>query len=122
MLNEALSVSFDLIWEVENKPHVDILRYVMSNSPNEITDIHNTKPYIDVQLDIRCIFAGSPDKGDTDDDTTRYDLTIFVKEEELETIPNHKLIFRYERRLYKLIEKDPNMIFGLVEFNLMRAD
>lgn len=122
MLNRALAASFDLIWEVENKPYVDVLKYILNNNPNAISNRQSTQPYVPVQSDIRCIFAGGPQDGDIEDDTTRYDLTLFMKEDELDTVPNHKLIFRYEERLYKLVEKDPNMIFGLVEFNLMRAD
>jgi len=122
MLSAALAASFDLIWEVENNPIVDVFRYNVQNNPTANDDLNNLQPNILVQEGLRCIFAGGPKDGDVDNDTLPYDLTLFVKEEEMTFTPNHKLIMKFEDRTYKLVEKDPNYIFGLVEFNLMIAD
>jgi hypothetical protein len=122
MLSEALAASFDLIWEVEDQPSVDVLRYQMSNNPSEITDLKDIRPFISVQEGLRCIFAGGPQDGTEEDDSVRYDITLFVKDSEITFTPNLKLIFKFEDRTYKLVDKDPNRIFGLIEFNLMTAD
>lgn len=122
MLEEITTSSFDILWEVENRPTADILIYQVSNDPVRIQDPTRLNGYTTLQEAVPCIFAGSPMEGDTDDDTTRYDLNIFFKMVDLTNPLSMKWIFRYENRLYKITDQDPNIIFGLVEFNLMRSD
>ena len=122
MLQSILESSFDTIHEIEGYPTVDILRYIMSNNPSIISDPMNIDPYQVLQEGLRCVYSDGVKEGEPDDDTTRSDLTLFVKENEITFRPNFKLIFRFESRLYKLTDKDPNHIFGLLEFNLTRAD
>lgn len=122
MLSDITAQSFDILWEVENRPVADILIHQVSNNPVGISDPAQLNPYNTLQHDVPCIFAGGPSEGQTDDDTTRYDLSLFFREEDLEYPPSLKWLFKYEKRLYKLTDQDPNFIFGLVEFHLMRAD
>jgi hypothetical protein len=94
----------------------------MNNNPTANDDLMAVQPNYMIQEGLRCIYAGGPQEGDVDNDTLPCDITLFVKEEEITFTPNYKLIFKFEGRLYKSVDKDPNYIFGLIEFNLMRAD
>ena len=123
MIPAIMAASFPMIWEVEGKPTTDILRHTTSNNPQSVGNLQSIDPYITLAEDVPCIYAGGPGVGQSDDDTTRTDLTLFIRESDMIGFPiTLKLIFRHKGRLYKLVEQDPNYIFGLVEFNLLRAD
>lgn len=125
MIDAMLLSSFDLLWELENKPLLDILLATSSdsNNPNAPLNLKDKTPYTEVLTNVPCVFAGGPAFGQVEDDTTRTDLSLFIKKTSLgDTLLSHKMVFKFEKRLYKLKEKDPNIIFNLVEFNLIRAD
>lgn len=97
MISEIMAASFPLIWEAEERPLVDILRYTPSNNPQSVGDMMNLDPYTVLAEDMSCIYAGAPKKGQSDDDTTRTNLTLFIREEDMSEFPiSHKLIFRHK--------------------------
>lgn len=122
MLRKILSQSFGLLRKIEENPTLDILVFQVNNDPTSLIGLDDISGYSLRQKDVPYIYSDGPDIGQSDDDTSRSNLTIFIRDVDLTIEINYKLIFRIDDRLYKLVDKDPNSIFGLWEFNLSRSD
>ncbi len=122
MIADILKVSFATLWDIEEQPLLDVVKYTLVNDPTADSDLDVISPYTDVQADVPYIYAGGTAKGMPEDNTTKTDLTIFFQESDLTFTINFKLLFKINSRLYKMADKDPNYIFGLVEIALIRGD
>lgn len=122
MLGAIMSSSFDTLHAIEDLPVLDIMAFYVDNDPTSLSGLDDISGYRVVQSNVRYIYADGPEVGQHDDDTTRSNMVIFLKKADINVVLSHKLIFRIDGRLYKIIDKDYNEIFGLVEFGLSRSD
>jgi len=124
MIGPILEETFPVIWELENKPVLTILKVTMVNRPNSLnlSNVTANEPYQTIQEDIPCLYSGGPIKSQPETNTTNVDLVFFLRSSDLLHPIDHKNVYRFEGRLYKTIAGGINPIFGLLEISVLRGD
>lgn len=123
MFDDITDASFDLIWQLQNEPTLDITEHQVDNDPLSVQSLHTISPDVPVQSDVPCLYSGGSTVGSPESDTTPSDMSFFVKNASLTAKLTHAQIITFNGRKYKL---NPGGIidigYGITELSTMRGD